>query len=145
MTIRLRLTIYWATVLAAILLVAAIAAVKLFARQQWSVLDAALLEETENVADQIQRSGSASALGILQRLSLETDIGPGRRVRIVTPHGEVGNFGDIHTIPPPFDPALPTHPAIVSNDAVRFAVVPMMYDGDIAYLQSGVQAALVQA
>ncbi|HKN13222.1 MAG TPA: HAMP domain-containing sensor histidine kinase [Candidatus Binatus sp.] len=145
MTIRLRLTIYWATVLAAILLVAAIAAVKLFARQQWSALDAALLEETENVADQIQRSGSASALGILQRLSLETDIGPGRRVRIVTPHGEVGNFGDIHTIPPPFDPALPTHPAIVSNDAVRFAVVPMMYDGDIAYLQSGVQAALVQA
>src|SRR5208337_4006610 len=117
----------------------------LFERQQWSALDAALLEEAKTTADQIERSGAAGAPGILQRLSLETDIGPGRRVRIITAHGEAGNYGDIHTVPPPFDPALPTHPAIVSNDAVRFAVVPMMYDGDIAYLQSGVQAALVQA
>ena len=144
MTIRLRLTIYWAAVLAAILLVAAIAAVKLFARQQWSALDAALLEEAENTADQIQGTGAAGALGILQRLSLETDIGPGRRVRIVTSHGEVGNYGDIHTIPPPFDPALPTHPAIVGDRAFRFAVVPMMYKGELAYLQSGVQAGFVQ-
>ena len=144
MTIRLRLTIYWATVLAAILLVAAIAAIKLFERQQFSALDAALLEEAENAADQIQRGGTASALGILQRLSLETDIGPGRRVRIVTAHSEVGNFGDVHTIPPPFDPSLPTHPAIVGNRAFRFAVVPMLYNGEIAYLQSGVQAGLVE-
>ncbi|HEY9157508.1 HAMP domain-containing sensor histidine kinase [Candidatus Binatus sp.] len=144
MTIRLRLTIYWAAVLAAILLVAAIAAVKLFARQQWSALDAALLEEAQTTADQIQRSGASSALGILQHLSLETDIGPGRRVRIVTAHGELGNYGNIHTIPPPFDPTLPTHPAIVGNRASRFAVVPMMYDGELAYLQSGVQAGLVQ-
>ena len=110
MTIRLRLTIYWATVLAAILLVAAIAVVKLFERQQFSALDAALREEAQNTADQIERGGASSATGILQRLSLETDIGPGRRVRIVTAHGEVGNFGDIHTIPPPFDTRLPTHP-----------------------------------
>ena len=87
MTIRLRLTIYWAAVLAAILLVAAIAALTLFARKQVSALDAALLEEAENTADQIERGGSASAPGILQRLSLETDIGPGRRARIVTSHG----------------------------------------------------------
>jgi two-component system OmpR family sensor kinase len=143
MTIRLRLTIYWAAILAGILLVAAIAALTLFARQQFSALDAALLEETENAADQIQRGGTASAAGILQRLSLETDIGPGRRVRIVTAHGEFGNFGDVHTIPPPFDPALPTHPAIIANPAFRFAVVPMLYNGEIAYLQSGVQAGLV--
>ncbi|HEY6300635.1 MAG TPA: HAMP domain-containing sensor histidine kinase [Candidatus Binatus sp.] len=143
MTIRLRLTIYWAAILAGILLVAAIAALTLFARQQFSALDAALLEETENAADQIQRGGTSSAAGILQRLSLETDIGPGRRVRIVTAHGEVGNFGDVHTIPPPFDPALPTHPAIIANPAFRFAVVPMLYNGEIAYLQSGVQAGLV--
>ena len=144
MTIRLRLTIYWAAVLAAILLVAAIASIELFERQQWSALDAALLEEAENAADQIQRSGPSSALGILQRLSSETDIGPGRRARIITAHGEVGNFGDIHTIPPPFDQRLPTHPAIVGNQDFRFAVVPMMYQGDLAYLQSGVQAALVE-
>src|SRR5208282_6899447 len=43
MTIRLRLTIYWAAVLAAILLVAAIVVVKLFVRQQWRGVDAALL------------------------------------------------------------------------------------------------------
>jgi len=43
MTIRLRLTIYWAAVLAAILLVAAVAAINLFERQQFSALDAALL------------------------------------------------------------------------------------------------------
>src|SRR6202046_1379264 len=79
----------------------------------------------------------------MQRLSLETDIGPGRRVRIVTAHGEAGNVGDVHTIPPPFDPALPTHPAIVANPSFRFAVVPMLYSGEIAYLQSGVQARLV--
>jgi two-component system, OmpR family, sensor kinase len=143
-TIRLRLTIYWAVVLAAILLVAAVAVVKLFERQQSIGLDAALLKEAENTADQIERGGSASALEILNRLSLETDIGPGRRVRIVTSHGEVGDYGDVHTVPPPFDPRLPTHPAIVGNAAVRFAVVPLMYQGDIAYLQSGVQANLVE-
>jgi two-component system OmpR family sensor kinase len=144
MTIRLRLTIYWAAVLAVILLVAAIAVVTLFERQQWSGLDAALLKEAENTADQIQRSATPGALEILHRLSLETDIGPGRRVRIVTAHWELGNYGDIHTVPPPFDPTLPTHAAIVGNRAFRFAVVPMMYDGERAYLQSGVQARLVQ-
>ena len=144
MTIRLRLIIYWAAVLAAILLVAAIAAIKLFERQQYSALDAALLEEAENTADQIERGGTASAPATLQRLSLETDIGPGRRARIVTAHGEVGNFGDLHTIPPPFDPSLPTHATVVGNHESRFAVVPMMYNGEIAYLQSGVQAGLVE-
>src|SRR6266481_6088558 len=144
MTIRLRLTIYWAAVLAAILLVAAIAAIKLFERQQYSTLDAALLEEAENTADQIERGGSTSAPGILQRLTLETDIGPGRRARIVTSHGEFANSGDVHTTPPPFDPNLPTHAAVVGNHEFRFAIVPMMYNGDLAYLQSGVQAALIQ-
>src|SRR5580700_11748049 len=101
MTIRLRLTIYWAMVLAAILVVAAIAAIKLFDRQQFGALDAALLEEAENSADQIQRGGTASAIGILKRLSLETEIGPGRRARIGTAHGEPGNPGDVHTGRPP--------------------------------------------
>jgi two-component system OmpR family sensor kinase len=144
MTIRLRLTIYWAAVLAAILLIAAFAAIELFARQQWSAMDAALLEEAENAADQIQRAGNASAPGTLQRLSLETDIGPGRRARIVTAHGVFGNFGDVHTVPPPFDQSLPTHPAITVSGGSRFAVVPMMYNGDLAYLQSGVQGRLVE-
>ncbi|MGH7925099.1 MAG: HAMP domain-containing sensor histidine kinase [Candidatus Binatus sp.] len=144
MTIRLRLTIYWAGVLATILLIAAIAAVKLFERQQFGALDAALLEEAQNTADQIERGGASSAPGILRLLSQETDIGPGRRARIVTAHGEDANFGDVHTIPPPFDPSLPTHPEIVGDHLYRFAVVPMMYNGQLAYLQSGVQAGLVE-
>ena len=144
MTIRLRLTIYWAAVLAAIVLIAAIAALKLFARQQWGTLDAALLEEAENAADQIEHADRSSAPGILQRLSQEPDIGPGRRVRIVTAHGTTGDFGDPRTIPPPFDPSLPTHPAIVVGGTARFAVVPMMYNRDPAYLQSGVQTTLVE-
>jgi two-component system, OmpR family, sensor kinase len=144
MTIRLRLTIYWAAVLAAIVLAAAFVALKLFARQQWGTMDAALLEEAESTADQIEHSDRLSAPGILQRLSLETDIGPGRRVRLVTTHGTVADFGDVHTIPPPFDPSLPTHPAIVGGRDVRFAVVPLMYNGDPAYLQSGVQGRLIQ-
>src|SRR6202008_1784069 len=92
----------------------------------------------------IQRAGNASAPGTLQRLSLETDIGPGRRARIVTAHGGFGNFGDGHTVPPPFDQSLPTHPAITVSGGSRFAVVPMMYNGDLAYLQSGVQGRLVE-
>jgi hypothetical protein len=50
MTIRLRLTIYWAAVLSAILLAAAIVAIKLFERQQYSALDVALLEEADTAA-----------------------------------------------------------------------------------------------
>ncbi|HEV2170689.1 MAG TPA: ATP-binding protein, partial [Candidatus Binatus sp.] len=145
MTIRLRLTIYWAAVLAAIVLVAAISALQLFARQQWSAMDAALLEEAENTADQIQHSRLSAVQGILQRLSLETDIGPGRRVRIATAHGAIDDFGDSRTIPPPFDTSLPTHPKIVGDRAVRFAIVPIMLGGDLAYLQSGVQGGLIRA
>ena len=116
MTIRLRLTIYWAAVLAAILLVAAIAAVKLFERQQFSALDAALLEEAENTADQIERSGAASATGILQRLSLETDIGPGRRVPESSPRMARSEITATSTRSRRRSiRALPTHPAIVGN------------------------------
>src|SRR5712692_2278243 len=144
MTIRLRLTIYWAAVLAAILLVAAIAAVKLFERQQWSALDAALLEEADTTAKEIERSNLAGARAILEGISRETDIGPGRRVRIVTENGVIDDFGDVHTIPPTSSPELPPHAMIVNNGAFRFALAPLLLVGEPAYLQSGVNAHLVQ-
>src|SRR5260370_42331460 len=84
MTIRLRLTLYWAAVLTTILLVAAIASIKLFERQQWAALDAALLEEAETAAKEIERTDRAGVRTVLESLSREIDIGPGRRVRIVT-------------------------------------------------------------
>lgn len=144
MTIRLRLTLYWAAVLALILLVAAIAALKLFERKEWSALDAALLEEAETAAKEIERSDLAGARTILDSLSREIDIGPGRRVRIVTANGVIDDFGNLNTIPPTSSPELPPRAMIVSNGPFRFAVVPLLVAGEPAYLQSGLNAYLVK-
>jgi len=144
MTIRLRLTIYWAAVLAMILLVAAIASIKLFERQQWTAMDAALLEEAETAAKEIERSDLAGARTITESLSREIDIGPGRRVRIVTANGVIDDFGNLQTLPPGSNPDLPPRAMIVSNSPFRFAVVPLMLVGEPAYLQSGLNASLVQ-
>jgi len=144
MTIRLRLTIYWAAVLSAILIAAAIAATTLFERQQWSALDAALLEEADTAAKDIERTDLAGTRAILEGLSREVDIGPGRRLRIVTENGVIDDFGDAHTIPPSSSPELPPRAMIVNNGAFRFAVVPLLLAGAPAYLQSGVNAHLVQ-
>src|SRR5260370_10272157 len=98
MTIRLRLTIYWAAVLSAILLAAAIVAIKLFERQQYSALDAALLEETDTAAKEIERTDLAGLRALLESLSRETDIGPGRRVRTVPLKGRIHNSRGNHHI-----------------------------------------------
>ncbi len=143
MTIRLRLILYWAAVLATILLVAAIASIKLFERQQWSALDAALLEEGETAAKEIERTDSAGARTVLESLSREADLGPGRRVRIVTANGVIDDFGSVNTIPPGSNPDLPPRAMIVSNGPFRFAVVPLLVAGEPAYLQSGLNASLV--
>ena len=130
MTIRLRLTLYWAAVLATILLVAAIASIKLFERQQWSALDAALLEEGETAAKEIERTNLAGARTVLESLSREVDLGPGRRVRIVTANGVIDDFGNVNTIPPGSNPDLPPRAMIVSNSPFRFAVVPLLLAGE---------------
>src|ERR1700687_938395 len=145
MTIRLRLTLYWAAVLATILLVAAIAALKLFERQQWAALDAALLEEGETAAKEIERTDLAGVRTALESHSREIDLGPGRRLRIVTQNGVIDDFGSLQTIPPGSSPDLPPRAMIVSNGPFRFAVVPLLLVGEPAYLQSGLNASLVQA
>ena len=144
MTIRLRLTLYWAAVLATILLVAAIAALKLFERKEWSALDVALLEEGETAAKEIERSDLAHVRTILNSLSREIDIGPGRRVRLVTTSGVIADFGNPQTIPPGFSPDLPSHATIMKNGPFRFAFVPLLFEGEPAYLQSGLNAFLVE-
>ena len=144
MTIRLRLTLYWAAVLGAILLLAAIAAAQLFERQQWAALDAALLEEAETTAEEIQR-GPAHAPEVVERLSKEADLGPGRRVRLVTARETVADAGDTHTVPPQVGPALPAKSRILRGHAFRFAVAPLSFAGQPACLLSGIAVTSIAA
>ena len=50
MSIRVRLTIYWAVIIAALLVVAGVAVYLLFERQQWGALDGALIEEPDTAS-----------------------------------------------------------------------------------------------
>ena len=86
MTLRLRLTIYWAAILALLLIASGLAVFWLFQRQQWAALDAALLEEADTSAQMVARLGPDSAQAIVARLSAERDLGPSRRVLIIS-HG----------------------------------------------------------
>ena len=101
MSIRLRLTIYWALVLGAILTISAYAALRLFAHEQWRPMDAALLEEADTSADQLRHADVAQARETIRRLSLELDVGPHRRARLVSARGVIADFGDPRAIPPP--------------------------------------------
>jgi signal transduction histidine kinase len=143
MTIRARLTLYWAMILAAILCAVGIVVLQLFERQQLSTVDAGLLEEADTTAKEIARAGRSGANPILEALSLETDIGPGRHVRMIDSRGVAIDYGDIHTTPPPLIRNLPTRPVIVATGSSRFAVAPLMLDGQPAYLESGVNMRLV--
>ena len=65
-----------------ILLAAGFLIIVMFARAIWGALDAALMEEADTTASTISHSNAAEARLILQRLSQEKDLGPGRRVRL---------------------------------------------------------------
>ena len=95
MSIRLRLTIYWAVIIAALLIIAGLAVFLLFERQQWGALDGALMEEADTAAATISRLGPGAAIdSIVRRLSEERDLGPRRRVRVVSGDRIVADFGD---------------------------------------------------
>ncbi|MGH7916733.1 MAG: hypothetical protein ACREQE_04635, partial [Candidatus Binataceae bacterium] len=83
MTIRLKLTLYWAAVLAAILMMAGVAVFLLFQRSQWGELDSALMEEADTSTATLAHASAARAAAIVKRLSEERDLGPRRRVRLV--------------------------------------------------------------
>src|SRR5579863_4239004 len=93
MTIRQKLTLYWAAVLAAILMIAACSVFIIFSRQQWGALDAALMEEADTSASAIGRLDASAAASIVRRLSQERDLGPGKRVRLIARHAVVADFG----------------------------------------------------
>jgi two-component system OmpR family sensor kinase len=145
MSIRLRLTIYWALILGAILTISAYAALRLFAHEQWRPMDAALLEEADTSADQLRGADVAHARETIQRLSLEHDVGPHRRVRLVTARGVIADFGDPRAIPPPafFDGEF--RGLVMSSDrAFRFAIIPFTFQGEPAVLQDGVDVTPVR-
>jgi len=145
MSIRLRLTIYWALILGAILTSSAYAALRLFAHEQWRPMDAALLEEADTSADQLRRADVAQARETIQRLSLEHDVGPHRRVRLVTARGVIADFGDPRAIPPP--PSFNTEfrgLVMSANRAFRFAIIPLTFQGEPAVLQDGVDVTPVR-
>jgi hypothetical protein len=85
MTIRLLLTLYWAAVLTAIVILSGAAVMGVFAREQWGQLDSALLEEADTAAATIQRAGSAeAATTTVRELAAERDLGPARCVRLLS-------------------------------------------------------------
>jgi len=146
MTIRLRLTIYWAAIIAAILLIAGISAFLLFERQQWSAIDGALMEEADTSAASLSRLGPGEAAdALVQRLSEERDLGPRRRVRIVSDDRVIADFGDRNSELPK---AASFQIASMSDGAVgvfRFAIVPFQFGGMRAVLEDGVDASAIRS
>jgi signal transduction histidine kinase len=139
MSIRLRLTIYWALILAAILLVACIAAYQLFAGQSWGRVDAALLEEADTSARQISEGRTSRASEVVKELSEERDLGAHRHVRLVNDNGVVADFGDSHAEPWGLDTGFQSQGMFSSPDgSFRFAVMPLTLDSRSAYLEDGV-------
>ena len=146
MSIRLRLTIYWAAIIAALLIVAGIAVFLLFERQQWGALDGALLEEADTATAAINRLGPGAASdSIVVRLSEERDLGPRRRVRIVSGDRVMADFGDLAADLPPLDAA---HAERGVRDGargqLRFAIVPFELAGAAATLEDGVDAIAIR-
>jgi signal transduction histidine kinase len=114
----------------------------------WGALDAALVEEADTTTATISHSSAADVSLILQRLSQEKDLGPGRRVRLIAGGHPVFDGGDTGADLP--DPGLPN--ALAAPELVvdggqhryRFAVVPLRLNGELASLQDGADAAPVR-
>ena len=146
MTIRLRLTIYWAAIIATILLIAGVSAFLLFERQQWGALDGALMEEADTTAAALSRLGPGAVLDpIVRRLSEERDLGPRRRVRIVSGDRVIADFGDRTSELPEIGAGQPIAQVRDGRGEVfRFAIVPFQFEGARALLEDGVDASAIR-
>ncbi len=140
MSIRARLTLYWAIVTAAILLGAGALTLALFARGAWLALDEALLEEADTIAPAIARATQPAAIALLRHLVAEKDLGPGRRVRLIVGGRVLLDAGDRATALPPGLPAPGAAGRVVSGRGSRFAEVPLRFAGEAAWLQDGVDS-----
>jgi heavy metal sensor kinase len=146
MTIRLRLTIYWAAIIAAILLIAGISAFLLFERQQWSAIDGALMEEADTSAASLSRLGPGEAANALvERLSEERDLGPHRRVRIVSDDRVIADFGDHNSELPKAASFQIASMSDGKGGVFRFAIVPFQFSGMGAVLEDGVDASAIRS
>ncbi len=151
MSIRLRLTIYWAVIIAALLMIAGLAVFLLFERQQWGALDGALIEEADTAAATISRLGPGASDSIVRRLSEERDLGPRRRVRIVSGDRVIADFGDATSDLPRIHPGHPRRPDRADRGVrdgmrgkLRFAIVPLQLAGTSAILEDGVDASAIR-
>jgi signal transduction histidine kinase len=140
LSIRLRLTIYWTAITALILFAAGLLIMVMFARAMWGTLDAALLEEADTTAAAISHSTAADTRQVLQRLSQEKDLGPGRRVRLIAGGHVVFDAGDADADLPEA-PAAPESVMDGHSHRYRFAVAALSLNGDPAVLQDGADAA----
>jgi signal transduction histidine kinase len=150
MTIRLRLTLYWAAVLTAIVILSGAAVMAVFAREQWGQLDSALLEEADTAAATIQSVGAvAAAAATVRELAAERDLGPARCVQLLSGDRVLAEACDRgadlpRMIPPAGGPAA-AGMVDGSRRAYRYALVPLTLAGDAAYLIDGVDARAVRA
>lgn len=144
MTIRQKLTLYWAAVLAAILTVAACSVFIVFSRQQWGALDAALLEEADTSAGAISRLDRDSAGSVVRRLSDERDLGPRKRVRLIADGAPIADYGSPGADFPELSGQATPGVFDGSRHVYRFAVMPLSLQGEPALLEDGVDATPVR-
>jgi signal transduction histidine kinase len=149
MSIRLRLTIYWAAIIGLILVIAGVAVFILFERQQWGALDGALLEEADTAAATISRLGpGAGTDSIVRNLSEERDLGPRRRVRIVSGDRVIADFGDTTSDLPEMRAGHSKAPDRGVRDGargkLRYALVPFQLGDTSAIFENGVDASAVR-
>jgi heavy metal sensor kinase len=144
MSIRFRLTLYWAAVLATILLVAGTAVFLLFERQQWGQLDSALMEEADTATETIARLGTGSAAPIVQRLSEERDLGRSRRVWLMSGKQMIADAGN-RAADLPLMRGSPTRELVDGDRNVfRYAVAPFTLAGENAFLVDGADASEIR-
>jgi heavy metal sensor kinase len=139
MTIRLRLTIYWAGVLSLLLLSAAVAVLLLFQRLQWGRLDGALMEEADTAAQTIAHG--ADPVQMVARLSQERDLGPSRRVWVAVGANTVAAAGDGRADLPILKQIHDVHALVDGRDHIfRYAIASFSLNGTNAFLADGVDA-----
>lgn len=142
----MRLTVYWAIVTAAILLGAGSLILGYFSREMWGTLDRGLLEEADTAAHALSQSSPGEADAILSDLSAETDLGPGRHVRLIAAQRVWFDRGAPGTRAPADFTQAPLGAIATGPDGhSRFAVVPLRFQGHPAWLQDGIDAAPVAA
>jgi len=148
MSIRLRLTIYWAFIIAALLMIAGLAVFLLFEREQWGALDGALMEEADTAAATIAKLGPGPASdSIVRRLSEERDLGPRRRVRIGNRNRVIADLGDAASdLPPISNGSDQAFRGILdgTRKEFRFAILPLQLAGTTEILEDGVDVSAIR-